>query len=153
MKNITRKFKQQRVAMTLGLAMPMFVLLVGCNEKNKSSVNGVPDSDRVTTTAPVDANNSRVNVRDRNDATLTPGDQGNSEVDRDITQRVRKSLVSGPTDYSITAKNIKIITVDGKVTLRGPVNTVEEKTSIAALANSVAGDGNVDDQLEVKANQ
>jgi osmotically-inducible protein OsmY len=49
----------------------------------------------------------------------------------------------------MTAKNI---TVEGKVTLRGPVNNDAEKTGIEAIAKNVAGDGNVADQLEVKAN-
>jgi len=60
--------------------------------------------------------------------------------------------MNGPNYYSTTAKNIKIVTVNGKVTLRGPVNSEAEKTSIVTIAKTVAGDGNVDDQLEVKAN-
>jgi hypothetical protein len=51
-----------------------------------------------------DADNSAKNVRDRNDATLTPGDQGNAPADRDITQRVRKTLMNGPNDYSTTGQ-------------------------------------------------
>jgi osmotically-inducible protein OsmY len=98
----------------------------------------------------VDADNSGKNVRDRNGNTLTPGDQGTTPEDRDVTQKVRKSLVMDTT-YSMTAKNIKIITVSGKVTLRGPVNSDAEKTGIVSLAKSIAGDGNVEDQLEVKS--
>ena len=88
----------------------------------------------------------------RNDATLTSGDQGNTPADRDITQKVRKTLVGGTTDYSMTAKNIKIITLNGKVTLRGPVMSDAEKMAIVGIAKNVAGDANVEDQLEVKAN-
>jgi osmotically-inducible protein OsmY len=105
------------------------------------------------TNAPMaEADNSRLNVRDRMDATLTPGDQGNTPADREITQQIRKSLVSKTNDYSLTARNIKVITVDGKVTLRGPVKTDAEKTGIVMLAKTVAGEGNVEDQLEVKTN-
>ena len=99
-----------------------------------------------------DADNSAKNVRDRDDATLTAGDQGNTAADRDTTQKIRKALVIDASGYSATAKNIKIITADGKVTLRGPVKTDAEKTGIVTLAKGIAGDGNVEDQLEVKAN-
>jgi len=51
----------------------------------------------------------------------------------------------------MTAKNVKIITAGGQVTLRGPVNSAEEKMKIEALAKTAAGDAKVDNQLEVKA--
>ena len=51
---------------------------------------------------------------------------------------------------SVNARNVKIITIDGRVTLRGPVNTAEEKRRIAAIAVNIARPENVDDQLEVK---
>jgi len=114
------------------------------------SVNTAPDG--TTNVAAVASDNSGINVRDRQDVTLTPGDQGSSPADREITQKIRKILVSGPSDYSVTTKNIKIITVNGKVTLRGPVKTDAEKSGIVSLAKTIAGEGNVDDQLEVKAN-
>lgn len=130
-------------------ALPVLLFTAGCKEKETSmGANSGLD----TNAAVVNADNSGQNVRDREDATLTPGDQGNSPADREITQRIRKTLVSGPTDYSTTAKNIKIIAVNGKVTLRGPVNSDAEKAGIVTLAKSVAGEGNIDDQLEVKAN-
>lgn len=52
---------------------------------------------------------------------------------------------------TMTAKNVKIITADGKVTLHGPVNSAEEKMKIEKLAKTVAGDAKVDNQLEIKA--
>ena len=146
------KSKNQNVGLVLSVGLPMFLLLTGCKEKADSSANGSSMSRRETNAAMADADNTRKNVRDRNDATLTPGDQGNSEADREITQKVRKALVGGPGDYSMTAKNVKIITANGKVTLRGPVNTAAEKMAISAMAKNVAGEGNVDDQLEVKTN-
>jgi len=50
---------------------------------------------------------------------------------------------------STDAKNIKVITVNGVVTLRGPVNTPKEKSTIEAKAQNIAGANNVDNQLEV----
>jgi hyperosmotically inducible protein len=98
---------------------------------------------------PKQPDNTGVNERDRSDATMTPGDQGGSDADRDITRKIRRSLTSSD-QLSTLAKNIKIITTNGKVTLRGPVNSEEEKKAIATAAEGVAGAGSVDNQLEVK---
>ena len=54
---------------------------------------------------------------------------------------------------SMTAKNIKMITADGLVTLRGPVKTAEEKTKIDQLATSAAPGAKIDNQLEVKGSK
>jgi len=73
-------------------------------------------------------------------------DQGSSEADRKITQQIRQDLMKDKS-LSFTAKNVKIITVDGKVTLRGPVKSDAERSAIEAAARRVTG--NVDCQLEV----
>ena len=127
----------------------LLLLMTGCQEKQTNSAVTAPD--RPANAAVPDADNTARNVRDRGDATLTPGDQGDSPADSEITQKIRKALVSGAGGYSVNAKNVKIITAKGKVTLRGPVRTEAEKTGIVSLAKTVAGEGNVDDQLEVKA--
>jgi osmotically-inducible protein OsmY len=94
--------------------------------------------------------NTGRNTRDRSNATLTPGDQSNSKADIETTKRIRRAL-SENDQLSTTAKNIKIITINGKVTLRGPVKTPKEQQTILAIAKGVAGDGSVDNQTEVKA--
>jgi hypothetical protein len=96
-----------------------------------------------------EVDNTRQNVRDRDGATLLPGDQGNSEADRTTTQQIRKALVKD-SDLSMVAKNVKIITANGTVTLRGVVKTEQEKNDIAAKAKQVAGVTQVNNQLEVK---
>lgn len=100
----------------------------------------------------VDVDNSAKNTRDRNDQNLTPGDQGTSQDDIQTTRNIRKALVAKDSGYSITAQNIKIITVNGRVALRGPVTSDHEKSGILSLAQRIAGEGNVTDQLEVKNN-
>jgi len=76
-------------------------------------------------------------------------DQGSSEADRKITSDIRKALMSDG-NLSFTAKNVKIITIDGKVTLRGPVKTAAERTAVEAAARKVAGSGaRVESQLEL----
>jgi osmotically-inducible protein OsmY len=98
--------------------------------------------------AAVEADNSGRNVRDRNEATKTPTDQSENEADRTITQNVRKALTDDDA-LSTNAKNVKIITSDGIVTLRGPVKNEKEKADIEAKARQVAGVKRVDNQLEI----
>jgi sporulation protein YlmC with PRC-barrel domain len=96
-----------------------------------------------------DADNTARNVRDRNDNTLTPLDQSNTQADVDITRTIRKQIMADK-ELSMDAKNVKIITQNGHVTLRGPVNSVEEKHQIGEIANTAAQSENVENQLEVK---
>jgi hyperosmotically inducible periplasmic protein len=95
------------------------------------------------------ADNTRKNERDRSGETATSGDQSNSQADVKITAAIRRAVV-GDKSLSMTAKNVKIITANGTVTLRGPVNNDAEKAKIAELAQSAAGGAKIDNQLEVK---
>jgi osmotically-inducible protein OsmY len=96
----------------------------------------------------VSPDNTAKNERDRSGETRTSGDQSNSSADLKITQAIRQALIKDPA-LSATAKNIKIITANGQVTLRGPVKTAEEKAKIDQLAKSAAGGVQIEDQLEV----
>ncbi|MBL9167122.1 MAG: PRC-barrel domain-containing protein [Verrucomicrobiales bacterium] len=101
-----------------------------------------------TTNAFLIAGNAEGRIRDRGNRALTAMDQGNSVADRDRSALIRKEILSGK-EMSVNARNVKIITVDGLVTLRGPVNTAEEKRLIGAIADRIATAANVDNQLEV----
>jgi hyperosmotically inducible periplasmic protein len=106
----------------------------GTNAANVSGTAAQPD-------------NTGLNARDRDSGTLTPENQGNSEADREMTRRIRQALTSDD-QLSTDAKNVKVITVSGKVTLRGPVKSEEEKSRIASLAQQ-NGATSIDDQVEV----
>lgn len=93
--------------------------------------------------------NTATNERDRSGETQTSGDQSNNSADLNITQAIRQALMKD-SELSMTAKNIKIITANGHVTLRGPVKTAQEKAKIDQLAKSAAGGAHIDDQLDVK---
>ena len=93
--------------------------------------------------------NTATNARDRSGETLTSGDQSNTSADLKITQAIRQAIMKD-SELSATAKNIKIITTDGQVTLRGPVKSAEEKAKIDQLAKSAAGGAEINDQLDVK---
>ena len=97
-----------------------------------------------------DADNTAKNERDRDNKSLTPGDQSETPEDRKLTQTIRQAVMKDAS-LTMTAKNVKIITAKGKVTLRGPVNSADEKTKINDLAKAAAGQTPVDNQLEVKA--
>ena len=97
-----------------------------------------------------DADNTAKNQRDRSGETKTSGDQSNSPEDLKTTQAIRKALMKD-SSLSVTAKNIKIITADGQVTLRGPVKSADEKSRIDQLAKSSAGKAKIDNQLEIEA--
>ena len=94
------------------------------------------------------ADNTGRNTRDRDDRTLTTEDQSESKADRELTQKVRQAVIDDDT-LSMSAHNVKIITVDGVVTLRGPVESAQERHAVGAKAVKIAGAGKVKNQLEV----
>ena len=133
--------------MTRTILMCLLLAAAGCDQR----VEGRAKDDRAQhDTAATPADNTKKNERDRDPAALTPGDQGENEIDRTITQNIRKAVV-GSDALSMTAKNVKIITRGGVVTLRGPVKSDKEKTEIAQLAQRIEGVKQVDNQLEIAA--
>jgi len=98
---------------------------------------------------PMAADNAAVNTRDRAPEAMTAGEQSNANGDVNLTRKIRRAVVKDGT-LSTMAHNVKIVAVAGHVTLRGPVQTEQEKTVIANKAEAIAGAGNVDNQLDVK---
>ena len=94
------------------------------------------------------ADDTGKNVRDRNDASLTPDKQSNDKRDLEITRRIRRAIVRDKS-LSTDAHNVKIVTIDRSVTLRGPVASEREKAAIEKKAEKVAGAGRVDNRLEI----
>jgi hyperosmotically inducible periplasmic protein len=124
----------------------LLIAAAGCDKSGTNESGKNPATAEQTA-----ADNTDKNERDRKPGALTPGDQSESEGDRTITQQIRQGVVAADA-LSVTAKNVKIITVDGVVTLRGPVKTPEEKTSIATIAKAAPGVKKVENQLEVAVN-
>jgi len=93
-----------------------------------------------------DADNTRVNKQDENKATADQQKENSS--DREITRKIRRSLVKDKS-LSTYAHNVKIITQGGAVTLRGPVRSAEEKKAVEAKATAVAGEANVKSEIQV----
>jgi hyperosmotically inducible periplasmic protein len=95
------------------------------------------------------ADNTKVNQRDRNKAEATADRAKDNVNDREIMQKIRKAVVDDKA-LSTYAHNVKIVSQKGKVTLKGPVRSDEEKQTIERMATEVAGAGNVTNQLTIK---
>lgn len=96
--------------------------------------------------------NSKVNKRDAEKGAVTSETQSNKKADLDLTRNIRRGI-TGDKEMSTYAKNIKIVSRDGAVTLRGPVKSTEEKQRIDSIAKKVAGAAKVDNQLEITPNK
>lgn len=96
------------------------------------------------------ADNSRVNRLSDGDKGLSADQQGNSKSDVEMTRKIRRSITSNK-NLSTYAHNIKIITREGRVILKGPVRSEAERKVIEDTAVTVAGADNVTSGLEVKA--
>ena len=94
------------------------------------------------------ADNTKVNKQDRAKDAATADQQKENSSDREITQKIRQSLMDDKT-LSTYAHNVKVITQDGQVTLKGPVRTEEEKKIVEAKATEVAGTGHVVNEMSV----
>ena len=130
--------------------MTALVLLaaVGCSR----SEGPVADDNKNGVGAPIEgaADNTERNQRDKAGTTLTATDQAENEADRTITQQIRQQVFKED-DLSKDAKNVRIVTVDGVVTLRGPVQTEAERAEIDNVAKATEGVKRVDNQLEIAA--
>jgi hyperosmotically inducible periplasmic protein len=100
--------------------------------------------------APAPSDNTKTNQRDQNPNEATADQQKNNRSDQDITQQIRRAIMKDKS-LSTYAHNVKIITQDGQVTLKGPVRSEDEKKAIEAKATEIAGENRVTDELDVKA--
>ena len=93
--------------------------------------------------------NTEINARDKDNATLTPQDQKETESEIKITADIRQAIIKNKS-LSVDAQNVKIITRNGVVTLRGPVESKKESKKIKKIAKHTPGVLKVDNQLEIK---
>lgn len=132
-----------RYATFFGFLALMLLITAGCNDSRPNNTATTSPSNM-----PSSKDNTGINARDRSATALTPIDQNENQKDIDLTANIRKRVVDSK--ISVNAQNVKIITQDGKVTLRGPVRSAEEKQQVEQIAGFVAGIGNVDSQLEIQ---
>ena len=92
--------------------------------------------------------NTKLNQRDRQPGEPTADQQKENSSDRELAKQIRQSFVHDKS-LSTYAHNVKVIAEGGKVTLKGPVHSEEEKNALGAKAAEIAGASNVDNRLEV----
>jgi osmotically-inducible protein OsmY len=109
---------------------------------------GAPSASAQQDKAPA-PDNTKTNQRDRNKAEPTADRAKDNVNDREIMQKIRKSIMDD-SSLSTYAHNVKVVSQHGKVTLKGPVRSEEEKKAVEQKATEVAGAGNVTDQMTVK---
>lgn len=92
--------------------------------------------------------NSRTNERDRSKSEATADQQGENPSDQAITQQIRRAVLN---DKSLSpyAHNVKIVTRDGNVILKGPVRSIREKRIVETKAIAIAGEDRVSSQLQI----
>ena len=93
--------------------------------------------------------NSKVNKQDQSKSGVTADQAKNNKTDRDLMQQIRKSLMDDKS-LSTYAHNVKVVAQNGKVTLKGPVRSDQEKRTVEAKAVEVAGAGNVVDEITIQ---
>ena len=140
----------RNILKAVGMGVVLSSFGVGAMAQTARAVDKAAPVDATQNTTVKPADNSGVNVRDRGTATETPQKQSNAEADRKLLAAVRRAVV-GDKALSTSGHNVKIVVKAGVVTLRGPVKSDEEKTSIQKLAQQVAGVTSVDNQLDVKS--
>jgi hyperosmotically inducible protein len=102
--------------------------------------------DSTMRTAPAD--NTNANQRDRHNGETTADQQSNNRSDIDITKQVRRALVADKS-LSTYAHNVKVITQNGSVILKGPVRSEEEKQAVEQKTAAIVGADHVSSQLAV----
>jgi|SRR5580704_4699648 hyperosmotically inducible protein len=127
-----RWFRLLKLLLPLGSLVFCVSLLAMPTPRNQDSQQTAPD-------------NTKTN---KDQAGPTADQQKMNASDRAITQKIRKAIHEDPS-LTTYGHNIKVITQDGKVTLRGPVRSDGEKNNLEAKVVSVVGQDNVTDQLEV----
>ncbi len=115
---------------------------------NTTSTNGQYTNTKGHSSKDYSPDNTGINVRDSNWDSKTSGDQSEKESDRMISSNLRAALVND-SSLSTNAKNVKIITINGVITLRGPVDSANEGDIIDKKAKSISGVQSVQNLLEI----
>ena len=135
----------QVIAVTLALAF--FAAWPMPNRAQSTADQAKPDNTKPDNTKP---DNTRVNKRDRNPAEATADRQKMNAADRKLSEQIRKSIFDDKI-LSTYAHNVKVISQDGIVTLKGPVRSDDEVKSIMDKAVEVTGSADkVVNQMSVK---
>ena len=120
----------------------------GCRVLGAFAVAGLLFIPALSAGAQTPADNTKVNKADRANGAVTADQQKENAADRDLAKKIRQAVV-GDKSLSTYAHNVKIVAQNGQVTLKGPVRSDAEKTSIEAKATEIAGAGKVTNEITV----
>ncbi len=113
-----------------------------------TQLTAAEDDNKVKTPDAVKADNTKVNLRDRDAGEATADQQKQNKSDVELAASIRKAVVKDDS-LSTNAHNVKIIAIDGMVTLKGPVKSEVEKAAVEKIAVSVAGEKNVKSLIDI----
>jgi hyperosmotically inducible periplasmic protein len=113
-----------------------------------ASAQNDTNAERAQAVSTAAADNSKSNKSDPSNMSATADTQSNHSTDVDLTKRIRQSVVADKS-LSTYAHNVKIVTLNGHVTLNGVVRSDEEKSAVASKAAAIAGEDKVTDALKV----
>lgn len=147
-----QELRFMRLIKALGM-LAVIAVLGACNRTSDSAAGGSTDarshgSGRGSSTSTAQ-NVDNTTASPQRAVGLSPEDEGASKADLEITRQIRQTINSDP-EFSPQAKEVQVVTVNGKVTLRGPVRNVQEQRAIASIARRAEGVSSVNNQLEVK---
>jgi osmotically-inducible protein OsmY len=120
----------------LGILLTLAAVLVAAGQVNAHG-----------TSTPAD--NTKVNSRDRKKGAVTAGQQKENQGDRELTANIRKALMDNK-ELSTYAHNVKVVSRDGMVTVKGPVRSQEDKKTVESIATEIAGTGKVKSMISVQ---
>ena len=132
------------------LLLPLFASLLMLYSSQGQQATPTPSNPAASDSA--EADNTKRNSSEQNKSTDTAENQSNSKDDLALTQKIRQAVMKEGS-LSMNAKNVKIIAKDGRISLKGPVDSQQEKDIIGTKAGEIAGKDKVDNQLEVKEKQ
>ncbi|MCX6124743.1 MAG: BON domain-containing protein [Proteobacteria bacterium] len=97
---------------------------------------------------PIKSDNSQMNAGDTASTAVTADHQSSAKGDTEVVRKIRASLTEDKS-LSTYAQNVKIISANGHVTLKGPVRSAQEKATVELAATRVAGAKQVRSELEL----
>ena len=127
------------------LLTSLFVVNLPLTGLTASDASKAKQDDSVQST---NDDNTKINKRDTSNKELTADQQSQTKGDREIAQNIRRAVVDDKS-LSTNAHNVKIIVVNGMVTLKGPVKSEEEKLKIEEKASRIAGKGKFKNEIDI----
>jgi hyperosmotically inducible protein len=137
----------KKLNVTVGWAVS--ALMIGASAMAQTAS---PDASPSRSSQAVSPDNTKSNKLDASNRSAVSDKQANGAADLDLAKRIRQSVMADK-ELSTYGHNVKIVAVNGTVTLNGVVRNTDEKMQIGKKAKDIAGPGHVVDELKVAASK